>query len=123
MIVVENDDNTVFEDETVPAQDPYAMTIEGIPQEVIDELYDEYDDVTYENYMKPMKHKKPPKVFIADYYQDGQPSRFEWFDPYTYQNKIISGTPRTRYTIMGKETGNNTLDLLSVYEYNCIKTD
>lgn len=113
-----------IEGEVVPAQDPFFLTIEGIPQEVIDELYDIFEDVIYDNYMKPEDPKRSKiktSVFVADFNESGDAGVFQYFDTGTYKTKTVEGVAIKRYMIAGKKK-DNTLDLKSVQEYNCIRT-
>lgn len=109
-----------LENEIVPAQDPAYMTIEGIPQEVIDELYDYFDDVNYENYMNKSQKKKRHNTYMASFFKVIGEGKFSCVDPKTYKNKTVVGEHRLRYLICGKVIDSKTLDLLSIQEYNCI---
>jgi len=122
MFLVKNGEE-LFKNELVPAQDPHFLSIDGIPQEVIDELYDDFEDVKYENYMTQKRSKKIPDTFVAEYHESGEQGTFKWFDPYTYKEKLVDGIHRKRYLIIGRKLSNNILDLLSVQEYNCIRED
>lgn len=109
---------TSLENEIVPIQDFIQLTIDGIPQEVIDEIYDEFEDVKYSNYKK--KVGKKATVYTAEYVEhldDGE---------YSFQNEKwglqqITGSLMQRYDIVGEILPGNIFDLLTVYSYNTIR--
>jgi len=109
--------NPNTKDEIVPIQDFIELTVEGIPQEVIDEMYDVFDDVNYDTYKK-----RPPKkieVYVADYYDDLEVGEFQFQDE-QWNVRKESGTLRQRYNIVGEKKRGNVFDLFTVYSYNTI---
>lgn len=117
--LVEGKPNPNLKGEIEPIQDFIEMTIDGIPQEVIDEIYDVYDDVNYSGY-----RLNPPKklvMHVADYYEDGQEGEFQFTDK-EWKARRVKGTLRTHYNIIGEEK-RNVFDLFTVLAYDSVVED
>lgn len=104
--------------EVVPIQEFIDVTIEGIPQEVIDEIYDEFDEVIYDHYRK--SPPKKPIVFVADYFIPIEHGEYKFQDEY-WAERVIKGELLQRFNVVGDMKKSNTLVLTTVYSYNTIK--
>lgn len=124
--MIELKPNSSVTGEIVPAQDPNILTIEGIPQEVIDEIYDIFDEVDYSKYMvfSYLKNsKKDPTIYVADYYEVTNIGDFSYLNAYNYKMETARGDSLKRYMVFGIPSEHESLlTLTSVQEYNCIRT-
>jgi hypothetical protein len=125
-----NEDNSKkwLKKEKVPAQEWVTLSIDGIPQEIIDEIYDQYSQVGYDFYLKPIPKRKGEIVnFLGDYVRELEEGEFTYLDPSTLKESTSRGTLCERYNIVGRlkdgVKGGKVFDLLSVYSYNTIKVD
>lgn len=115
--LIEGKPNPNLEGEIEPIQDFIDLTVEGIPQEVIDEIYDVYDDVNYTTY-----RQRPPKkltMHVADYFEDGQEGEFQFTDK-EWKARIVRGKLRTHFNIVGEEKQGGTFDLFTVFAYDTV---
>lgn len=110
--------NPNTKNEIVPIQEFIDVTIEGIPQEVVDEMYDTFDDVLYDNYRK--NPPKKPNVFAADYSIKLETGQYAFQDEY-WAEKNVKGDLIQRFNVVGEVKKGNILSLTTVYSYNTIK--
>ena len=110
--------NPVTKGELVPIQEFIDLTIDGIPQEVIDELYDTFKDVNYDSFKKPIK--KPIKVYAADHFKEIEMGEYQFQDEYwNYQQ--VKGKLLERCNVVGFVDDGNVFHLTGAYGYNTIK--
>lgn len=110
--------NPVTKGELVPIQEFIDLTIDGIPQEVIDELYDTFKDVNYDSFKKPIK--KPIRVYAADYVKEIERGEYQFQDEYwNYQQ--VKGRLLERCNVVGFVDDGNVFHLTGAYGYNTIK--
>lgn len=110
--------NPVTKGELVPIQEFIDLTIDGIPQEVIDELYDMFGDVDYSNFKKPTK--KRFKVYAADYVKEIEEGEYQFQDEY-WNVKQVKGRLLERCNVAGFVDNSGIFHLTRAYGYNTIK--
>lgn len=117
MKIVKEGKNKNIKNETVPIQELIDLTVEGIPQEIIDEIYDDFDVVHFDNYKK--KRPRHCEIYAGDFYVDVEDGEFQFQDE-MWNVRNVKGTLRERYTIVGHKKKDGSFDLFSVVSYNTI---
>lgn len=110
--------NPVTKGELVPIQEIIDLTIEGIPQEVIDELYDMFETVDYSNFKKLVN--KSPKVYAANHAKEIENGEYKFQDEY-WKIQQVKGTLLERCNVVGFVNDDGTFYLTGAYSYNTIK--
>lgn len=110
--------NPVTGEELVPVQDFIDFTIEGIPQEVIDELYETFKDVDYTSFKKRVKERL--KVYASSYVREIEEGEYKFQDQY-WKEQYVTGKLLERCSVTGFLDDAGTFHLTAALGYNTIK--